>query len=382
MNDFSNLIIWGKYELPHKSGIYLFENIINKKIYIGQAQDLHERILTHFTGDYNNYFHKALHKYGEKGFNIYVLEFCDVEDLDNKEIYYISKFKSNVSGIGYNLTSGGQGHLGVPCSEQTKEKLSELHKKETWGYNFETGEIFSASSRENIVNQLNDLGYKEISWTKVVDAIRNKSYTSCFIFGNSKEEVISNSKNIKLPKKYTLYLYNYKTGEMSPLICSLPEGEEYIRQQGYKVASGHLATAIRNNNRYIKDFIFGESLKEINDKLNRYGIVTYCYNLNDNTLLRFTESNENICLKLEQLYPGIHLCRASVGKVKNNKQIQTIGFIFDTNLSSLINRVSKHNSDCSEKIFSLAKEYNYLDSQEIIEWQDKLNSISVDYSGN
>ena len=34
MNDFSNLIIWKKDDLPHKSGIYLYENIINKKIYI------------------------------------------------------------------------------------------------------------------------------------------------------------------------------------------------------------------------------------------------------------------------------------------------------------------------------------------------------------
>ena len=155
-----------------------------------------------------------------------------------------------------------------------------------------------------------------------------------------------------------------------------------IRKFGYKVAPGHLSTAIKNNNRYIKDFIFGKSLEEINNKLNKYGIVTYCYNLNDNSLFRFTDSNEVLCSKLEQLYPEIHVCRGSVGKVKNNKQIQTLGFIFDSSLNNLINRVSKHNLDCSEKIFTLAKENNYLNSQEIIEWQDKLNSISVDYSGD
>lgn len=382
MNDFSNLIIWDKKDLPHKSGIYLFENIINKKIYIGQAKDLHERILTHFSTKPELYFHRALHKYGEEGFNIYILEYCNIEDLDNKEIYYIEKYKSNISGVGYNLTSGGQGHLGTPCSIEHKKILSELHKKETWGYNFKTGEYFSAKSREDMENQLLDLGYKEISWTKIVDSIRNKSYTSCFTFGNSKEEALENYKNSNPPKKYNLYLYNFKTGEMSKAFNSLPEGEEYIRSFGYKLASGHLSTAIKNNNHYIKDFIFGESLEEINDKLNRYGIITYCYNLNDNSLYRFTDSNEVLCSKLEQLYPEIHLCRASVGKVKNNKQIQTLGFIFDTNLNNLINRVSKHNSDCSEKIFALAKENNYLDSQEIIEWQDKLNSISVDYNGD
>ena len=101
MNDFSNLIIWDKKDLPHKSGIYLFENIINKKIYIGQAKDLHKRILTHFSTKPELYFHRALHKYGEEGFNIYILEYCNIEELDTKEIYYIAKYKSNISGRVY-----------------------------------------------------------------------------------------------------------------------------------------------------------------------------------------------------------------------------------------------------------------------------------------
>ena len=379
MNDFSNLIIWDKKELPHKSGIYLFENIINKKIYIGQAKDLHKRILTHFTINPDIYFHKALHKYGEDNFNIYILEFCEEESLDIKEIYYIAKYKSNNPEIGYNLTAGGQGHLGVKCSEEQKEKLAEIQRKETWAFNYETGEIYSAKSREEMVIILNTLGYKELSWTKIVDAIRNKGQSSTFTFGNTKEEAVENSKNINPIKKYSLYLYNYKTGELSHLIRSIPEGENYIRSKGYKIASGHLLTAIKNNNRYVKDFIFGNSEEEINTKLNKYGMITYCYNLNDNSLYRFTDSNETICSKLEKLYPEIHFCRGSVGKVKNNKQTQTIGFIFDSDLNNLISRVTKYNSDCCEKIFTLAKENKYLNSQDIINWQDNLNSISTDW---
>lgn len=381
MNDFSNLIIWKKDDLPHKSGIYLYENIINKKIYIGQAQDIHKRAIQHSNSN-SMYFHKALHKYGEENFNIYILEYCNIENLDNKEIYYITKYKSNTPGIGYNLTAGGQGHLGVPCSEEKKAKLAEIQQKETWAFNYETGEIYSSKSREEMVNILNTLGFSEISWTKIIDAIRNKSYSSCFTFGNTKQEAIENSKNINPPKKYTLYLYNYKTEKFSPEIHSFPEGENYIRSFGYQLASGHLATAIKNNNRYIKDFIFGNSKKEIFDKLNNYGLVTYCYNLNDNSLYRFSDSNTVICDKLEKLYPEIIFCRGSMGKVKNNKQIQTCGFIFDTDLNSLINRVIKYNGECAEKIFALAKDYNYLNSQDIIQWQDKLNSISTDYDGN
>lgn len=379
MNDFSNLIIWDKKDLPHKSGIYLFENIINKKIYIGQAKDIHERTYTHFFGNPELYFHKALKKYGEEGFNIYILEYTNIEDLDNKEIFYIKKYNSNNPEFGYNMTAGGQGQSEHPISDEQKEKLAELQRKETWAFNYETGEIYSARSREDIVNVLNDLGYKELSWTKVIDAIRNKGYSSCFTFGNTKEEAIKNSEHINPPKKYNLYLYNYKTGETSKEFHSLSEGEEYIRSFGYKLANGHLYTAIKNNNRYIKDFIFGKSMEEINNKLDNYGLITYVYNLNDNSLYRFTDSIKDICEKLEKIYPEIHLCNGSVGKVRNNKQIQTAGFIFDFSLKNLITRVSSHNSNCSEKIFALAKENKYLDSQDIIEWQDKLNSISVDY---
>lgn len=380
MNDLNNLIIWNKEDLPEKSGIYLFKNIVNNKIYIGQALNIRKRIFNHFNSSPELYFHRALRKYGEEGFNIYILEFIEgKENLNKQEIYYINKYNSNNPKLGYNLTEGGMGHLGIPLSETQKEKITEVLNKETWCFNYKTKSFYSENSRKKLSELLNNLGY-EMNPQRITDAIGNKSYSGEFTFGNTKEEAFENSKNIHPKLEYAFYLYNYKTGELSDIITSLPKGEEYIRSKGYTISSGHLNTAIKNNNRYIKDFIFGFSLDEINKKINTYGIVTYCYNLNDNSLYRFTDSNEKICTKLEILYPEIHLCRNCVGKVKNNKQIQTCGFIFDNNIDNLIKRVSEYNSNCCEKIFTLAKEYHYLNSQAILNWQDKLNSISVDYS--
>ena len=382
MNDFSNLKIWKKEELPNKGGIYLFENKINSKVYVGQSVNIHKRIIEHFNNNPELYFHQALKKYGIENFNIYILEYLDQkEEMNTREIYYINKYNSNNSDFGYNLTKGGRGHLGTECSPEQRETLSTLHKKETWGYNYETGQSYHADSREELAIKLISLGYKELSWNKIIDAIRNKSYSSCFTFGNTKEEAINNANTINPPKKFNILLYNYKTGELSEAFTYLSDAEKYIRSLGYKLSPGHLSTAIKNNNKYIKDFIFGNSEEEINKKINSYGLITYCYNLNDNSLYRFTDSIEAICKKLEGLYPEIHLCRGSVGKVKSNKQVQTIGFIFDSNLDSLIKRVSEYNSESCEKLFTLAKEFNYLNSQSIIQWQDKLNSISVDYDG-
>lgn len=43
------------------------------------------------------------------------------------ESYYIRKFQSNNSDIGYNLTTGGEGFSGKH-SEETKKKMSESHR--------------------------------------------------------------------------------------------------------------------------------------------------------------------------------------------------------------------------------------------------------------
>lgn len=378
MNDFSNLICWKKNNLPHKSGIYLFENIYNKKVYVGQAQDISIRIRNHFSQKDELYFHRALSKYGEIGFNIYILEYTEIKDLDNQEIYYINKYQSNNPKLGYNLTSGGQGHLGCKHTEESKQKISEAVSKFTWAFNFKTNEFIGEESREKLSEKLNLLGY-EMNPHRITDAIRHKSYSNCFTFGNSKEEALENYNNITLPKEYKYILYNYKTEEWSDYFYSISDGENYIREQGYKLSSGHLHTAIKNNNKYIKDFIFGSSKEEILKKLKDYKLITYVYNLNDNSLYKFLEANTIIIKKLQSIYPEIKLNQSSVDKVKKNKQQQTGGFILDSDLFNLIVRVSKYNTECSNKILSLAKEKQYLNSQELINWQDNLNKVSISY---
>ena len=96
------------------TGIYCFTNLINDKKYIGQSIDVQERISQHKyryklendTG-YKSAFHSALRKYGWENFSFSIVEECTIEELDNKEKYWIQKCNT-MSPCGYNLTVGGQ----------------------------------------------------------------------------------------------------------------------------------------------------------------------------------------------------------------------------------------------------------------------------------
>ena len=108
-----------------KSGIYLIENIANNKKYVGQSLNVNGRIGRHKSylkrqAHENQYLQRAYNKYGAKNFKFKVLEKCPIEDLDDKEIYYISKFETLDYEKGYNLEGGG--NAGKIISETTRLK--------------------------------------------------------------------------------------------------------------------------------------------------------------------------------------------------------------------------------------------------------------------
>ena len=90
--------------------IYIIKNDINDKVYIGQAKDSKERFQSHCKPSAatlnNELIGKAIQKYGREHFWYEILEH-QVEDYNEKEIYYIKKFNS-VAPHGYNLLEGGE----------------------------------------------------------------------------------------------------------------------------------------------------------------------------------------------------------------------------------------------------------------------------------
>ena len=123
-----------------KSGIYCIENLVTNKKYIGQSINIddrwykHKHELNHNTHD-NDYLQNAWNKYGEKEFVFYILEYCDIDKLDEKENYYIEYYKTLDRDYGYNLKTGGQ-NGGSIVSDYVRNKLSNS-LKETYANNEE-----------------------------------------------------------------------------------------------------------------------------------------------------------------------------------------------------------------------------------------------------
>lgn len=132
------------------SGIYKITNKNNSKIYVGSSYNIYLRKSKHYSDLNKNKHHsiklqRAWNKYGESVFDFEVIESCNVEDLINKEQYYIDNLKPF-----YNCSKIAGSPLGVKRTKQqiinysegkklAYSKLSENDRrnyaKHLWGWN-------------------------------------------------------------------------------------------------------------------------------------------------------------------------------------------------------------------------------------------------------
>ena len=79
--------------------IYIFQNKVNNKIYVGQTTNFIARVKKHIRdakeGVKNRHFHSALFKYGIEQFNYFVIEdLGSKKELDEAEKFWIQYFRS------------------------------------------------------------------------------------------------------------------------------------------------------------------------------------------------------------------------------------------------------------------------------------------------
>ena len=115
-------------------GIYGIRNLVNGKIYIGKTGmnfgdrwDSHRSLLNNGKHD-NPHLQKAWDKYGQDNFEFIIIEDCGIDELSDREKYYIKLYKD--MGLAYNIHDGGdEGYnLGKHLSEETKRKIGEKNK--------------------------------------------------------------------------------------------------------------------------------------------------------------------------------------------------------------------------------------------------------------
>ncbi len=112
------------------SGIYSITNIINDKKYIGQTYSIKNRWYRHKQELENNTHHNkhlqyAWNKYGQDSFLFSILELCGVDNLNERETYWIKKLNS--FNDGYNLTSGDIGCRGYVHTQEELQKMRQYY---------------------------------------------------------------------------------------------------------------------------------------------------------------------------------------------------------------------------------------------------------------
>lgn len=87
-------------------GIYKITYLKDGRSYIGQSINIEHRLREHQRCEGASHIHSAIKKYGLENFSFQVLEECSAEELDDKEIKWVSIYNSFKNG--FNETPGGQ----------------------------------------------------------------------------------------------------------------------------------------------------------------------------------------------------------------------------------------------------------------------------------
>lgn len=130
-------------------GVYLIKCKSENKVYIGQSKNIKRRYVCHISklrkhNHPNKYLQEAFDKYGENDFSYEVLVELKNDDFNRQKLYdletsYISLYRSDNKGFGYNIESGGKSVGRFP--DETLKKMSECKKGKK--HSQETKELLS-----------------------------------------------------------------------------------------------------------------------------------------------------------------------------------------------------------------------------------------------
>ena len=87
-------------------GIYSIKNKITGQLYIGQSVNIERRWKEHITKRKDkSYIDRAINKYGKDNFIFSIIEEVEKEKLNDREFFWINKYKTYTNIKHYNLTN-------------------------------------------------------------------------------------------------------------------------------------------------------------------------------------------------------------------------------------------------------------------------------------
>ncbi len=115
------------------AGVYSIVNRVNGKRYVGHSKNIRDRLNEHFNAlkkskHGNVILQKAWDKYGADNFTSEVLEYCGLNEMVEREQYWMNFYKSYCKESGYNVAPAAASNLGWKMPSTTKEKISKAMK--------------------------------------------------------------------------------------------------------------------------------------------------------------------------------------------------------------------------------------------------------------
>lgn len=194
--------------------IYKLTNTVNNKIYIGGTTEtldyrFHRHVIKALSGsDYPLY--KAIREYGEDAFTKIIIEECDsLEQMNERENYWIAYLSSTNPDIGYNGKAGGGIRL---QSLESRLKIGKAHK----------GKI--SEKRVPILQYSIDGDFISEYPSMTEAAEKNKLRRS--------QIIRSLNKNYTKPSKINPYIWIYKS-EINEILIKI-NPKDYFKDINYK----------------------------------------------------------------------------------------------------------------------------------------------------
>ena len=165
-------------------GIYIIKNIINNKVYIGQSVDIHRRWLVHYSlgkidanpnrAEFNSQLHTAMRELGRENFYIEILEECEKDKLNDREIFWINYYNSYKNG--YNATKGGDFEIVDNSGENNARAIltteDVIYIRECYNNHIPFREVFKFYS-----DKISKRGLQNIWWFKTWKNIHPEYHT-------------------------------------------------------------------------------------------------------------------------------------------------------------------------------------------------------------
>lgn len=142
-------------------GIYKYQNKLNNKIYIGQSADIAHRYEQHiydstYRPERGTGVDLAIRKYGIENFDFSVIEECSIDELDERERYWIAYYDSYNNG--YNRSPGGKVLRGSEHPRAILDEDQVWEIRELYGLRIKRSEVYDLFKYTGITER----GFKKI----------------------------------------------------------------------------------------------------------------------------------------------------------------------------------------------------------------------------